>query len=140
MADTRRPIHLGIAVGISASLYALSLAAVTGLQSHQNAQTSDAYAPLSQAIDRLDSADSDLEARLDAAHSAFGVSATAFSDVADKVPDLEASLKSLAGTVTKIHGTSISMPTAVSIPRVSSSGGGSAPKPAVHTTTSASGH
>ena len=138
MAETRRPIHLGIAVGISASLYAVSLAAVTGLQSTQNAGISTDLAPQSGAADQLEAANADLAARLDAASGAFDTSAAAFSDVADKVPDFEARLRALAGTVTKIHGTSISMPTGGSLPHVSSAG--SAAKPPVHTTTSASGH
>lgn len=138
MAETRRPIHIGIAVGVSASVYALSLAAVTGLQSSQNAGTAAAYGPVSSAVDGLDSANADLEARLDAARAAFDSSATAFSGVVAKVPGFEARLKALAGTVTKIRGTSISMPSGGSIPRVA--GSGSVAKPPVHITTSASGH
>jgi hypothetical protein len=138
MAATRRPIHLGIAVGISASLYAVSLAAVTGLQSAQNAQASAASAPLRTSVDQLDSANADLEARLTAARAAFDASAASFSDVVGTVPGFEGRLKALAGTVTKIHGTSVSLPSGAAIPRVSSSG--SVAKPSVHTTTAASGH
>ena len=138
MAGTRRPIHLGIAVGVSASLYAVSIAAVTGLQSAQNQQASDAYAPLTTSADQLDSANADLEAGLASARAAFDASAASFSDVAARVPAFEARLTSLAGTVTKIHGTSVSLPTGAALPRVS--GSGTVAKPPVHVTTSASGH
>ena len=138
MAATRRPIHLGIAVGVSASLYAVSLAAVTGLQSAQNAQASAASAPLLASVDELDNANVDLETRLEAAGAAFDASAAAFSDVVANVPGFEARLKALAGTVTKIHGTSVSLPAGAAIPRVSSSR--PVAKPPVHVTTSASGH
>lgn len=138
MAETRRPIHLGIAVGVSASLYAVSLAAVTGLQSAQNGQTSTALMPFATSADGIDQANGDLEARLVAARAAFDASASSFSEIAAAVPDFEARLKALAGTVAKVHGTSISMPSSVAIPRVSSSGPVS--KPSVHATTSASGH
>jgi hypothetical protein len=138
MGETRRPIHLGIAVGVSASLYAVSLAAVTGLQSGQNAQTSSAYAPLVSSVDQVDGANADLAARLDAARAAFDASAGSFSDVVAKVPGFETRLKALAGAVTKIRGTSVSMPTGGALPRVS--GAGTVAKPPVHVTTSASGH
>lgn len=138
MAETRRPIHLGIAVGVSASLYAVSLAAVTGLQSTQNDQTSVALTPFATSADGIDQANGDLEARLVAARAAFDASASSFSDIASAVPGFEARLKALAGTVAKVHGTSVSMPSGVAIPRVSSSG--PVAKPSVHATTSASGH
>jgi hypothetical protein len=139
MGEMRRPIHLGIAVGVSASVYAVSLAAVTGLQSAQNAQIAADFAPAAAAVDRLDAVDSDLEARLEAASAAFDDSASAFSTVADQVPALEARLKDLAGTVSQIQGTSISIPSGGALPRVPKAGGVVA-KPPVHTTTSASGH
>lgn len=138
MAETRRPIHLGIVIGVSTSLYAVSLAAVTGLQSAQNAQVSDAYAPLVSSVDALDGANADLGARLDAARAAYDASASSFSVVVAKVPGFEARLKALARAVTKIHGTSVNMPSGGALPRVS--GAGSVAKPPVHVTTSASGH
>jgi hypothetical protein len=142
MAEKRRPIHIGIAVGVSASLYAVSLAAVTGLQSQQNAQISAGYAPIADAADRLDVANADLEARMDAARAAFDASTTAFSDLAGRVPGFESKLKALAGTVGKLHGSSVSLSvpsSGGSIPRVAGSRPVAA-KPPVHTTTSASGH
>ena len=95
MAETRRPIHLGIAVGVSASLYAVSLAAVTGLQSAQNAQIDRTRTPRSRTRSTGSTApNADLEARLEAARAAFDASATAFSDVAGQVPGFETRLKS----------------------------------------------
>jgi hypothetical protein len=142
MAEKRRPIHIGIAVGVSASMYAVSLAAVTALQSQQDAQIGSGYAPLAEAADRLDATNAGLEARMDAARAAFDASATAFSDLAGRVPGFETRLEALASTIAKLHGSTVSL----SIP----SGGGSIPgvagsrpvaaKPPVHTTTSASGH
>lgn len=141
MAEKRRPIHLGIAVGVSASMYAVSLAAVTALQNQQNAQTSAGYAPLADAADRLDATNADLEARMDAARAAFDDSTTAFSDLAGRVPGFETRLKSLAGTLAQVQGSSasLSIPSGGSIPHVAGSKPVAA-KPPVHTTTSASGH
>lgn len=138
MAETRRPLHIGITVGISASLYAVSLAAVTGLQSAQDQHTSAVYAPLATSVDELDGANASLEARLDAARAAFDASATDLSDVVAAVPGVEDRLKALASSVTKIHGAAVSLPSGGALPRVS--GSGPVAKPPVHATTSASGH
>jgi hypothetical protein len=138
MAETRRPLHIGITVGISAGLYAVSLAAVTALQSAQDQQTSAAYAPLAASVDALDGANASLEARLDAARAAFDASAADLSDVVGKVPGVEVRLKALASSVTQIQGTAVNLPSGGALPRVS--GSGPVAKPAVHTTSSASGH
>ncbi|HEX7471591.1 MAG TPA: hypothetical protein VF323_00785 [Candidatus Limnocylindrales bacterium] len=140
MAEKRRPIHLAVAVSVSASLYAVSLAAVTGLQAAQNSQIDADHAPMVNAVAQLDAANNSLEARLGAAGTAFNVSASAFSAVADRVAKYEARLKVLAGTVATIQGSSISLPSSVALPRVSVSGSRPASKPTVHVTTTASGH
>ena len=142
MAEKRRPIHLAVAVGVSASLYAVSLAGVTALQSNDNAQVAAGHAPLIGTVDGLDSANSDLEARLAAARKTFDASAAKFSSVADRVTGFESRLKALAGNVAKIRGTSISMPSGGggAVQHVSSAGSGPVAKPPVHTTTTASGH
>ena len=136
-ASPRRPIHLGIAVGISASVYAVSLAAVTGLQSAQSAQLATDRAPLADAAARLDASNALLDSRLTAARDAFNASAAAFTNVAGDLGGFERRLRSLAGTVAVIHGSAVSLPAAGAIPRVSSAGGVAAP--AVHATTTASG-
>jgi hypothetical protein len=138
MAETRRPFHLGIVIGISTGVYALSLAAVTGLQSGQNAQLATDRGPAADVAARLEAANTDLEARLAAARAAFDSSAASYSSVADDLARYEAQLKALGKTVGGIKGASISMPTGGSLPRVSSAG--SVAKPPVHTTTAASGH
>lgn len=138
MADKRRPLHLAVVVGVSASMYAVSLAAVTGLQSAQNAHIDADHAPVADVVDRLDAANNDLETRLGAAGAAFDASASAFSAVADRVARFEARLKVLAGTVATIHGSSVSLPSSIAIPRVSAAQPVS--RPTVHVTTTASGH
>jgi hypothetical protein len=135
---TRRPIHMGVAVGVSASLYAVSLAAVTSLQGAQDRHASQALAPILTSVDELDVANGDLEARLEAARAAFDASAASFTTVGAELPGFEARLAELARTVKKIHGTSVSLPSGGSLPRVS--GAGTVVKPPVHVTTSASGH
>ena len=138
MADKRRPIHLGIVIGISTGVYAVSLAGVTGLQAGQNAQLAADRGPAADVAARLEAANTDLEARLAAARAAFDASASSYSTVADDLARYEARLTSLGKTVGAIRGASVSLPTSGSLPRVS--GAGSVAKPPVHTTTSASGH
>jgi hypothetical protein len=139
MAETRRPIHLGIVIGLSTGVYALSLAGVTGLQSGQNAQLAADRGPAADVATRLEAANADLEARLAAAQSAFDASASTYSSVTDDLASYEGRLKALGETIGGlVKGASVSVPTGGSLPRVSS--GGSVAKPPVHTTTSASGH
>lgn len=142
MAETRRPIHLGIVIGLSTGVYALSLAAVTGLQSGQNAQLAADRGPAADVAARLEAANTALEARLAAAQAAFDTSVSSYSSVAEDLATYEGRLKALGKTVgglVKGASVSVSLPKGGSLPRVSS-GGGSVAKPPVHTTTSPSGH
>lgn len=51
--DGPRPIHLAVLAGASAGIYAISLAAVAGLQSAGDQATTDERAPLEQAVREL---------------------------------------------------------------------------------------
>lgn len=141
MGETRRPIHLGIVIGISTGVYALSLAGVTGLQSGQNAQLAADRGPASDVAARLEAANAALEARLSAAQAAFDASVSSYSAVSDDLATYEGKLNALGktvGSLVKGASVSVSLPKGGSLPRVSS--GGSVAKPPVHTTTAASGH
>ena len=52
-AATRRPIHVVVAVGLTAGLYAVSLAGVTALQAMSDARLAEDRAPAADAIARL---------------------------------------------------------------------------------------
>jgi hypothetical protein len=142
MADTRRPIHLGVIVGLSAGAYAVSLAGVTGLQSARDAATAAERAPASEAAARLDALHTDLERRVVAAGAAYDAAAAAYAELAAGLGTFDGRLQTLAGAVSAIEGTSVSLPTSVAVPHVSKAApvARAAAAPAVHGTTSASGH
>jgi hypothetical protein len=137
MAEKRRPIHVGVVVGLSASVYALSLAGVTSLQATTNAELTTAQAPALDAAARLGAAHTLTEQRLDAASSAYDETAKAYADLTQALGTYENGIKGLAGRVGKIEGSSLSMPSSVSMPHLSASTTTS--RPTVHACTTASG-
>lgn len=132
------PAHVGVIMGLSAGAYALSLAAVTGLQSSTEAGLAADRAPAIAEIDVLQRDHLELERRLESAKNAYQEAAAAYSSTGDGFAAMEAKLGNLATLMTEINGTAASLPTSVRLPAVSRNvSGGSAP--AVHATTTASG-
>ena len=103
-AESRRPVHLAIFVGLSAGAYAASLAGVTALQAATVQAVSDGYAPTSDAIDLLKTHHDELEARLQAATAAYNTAADTYGDVSGSLKAYEQQLQALAEQVTKIQG------------------------------------
>ena len=137
MADQRRPIHIGVVVGVSASLYAASLAAVTGLQAGRSASADEAAAPALGAVDELSTVHADLERRVAALRDAYNASAGTYEDSATRIAAYETAIRQLAGTVDAIAGSVQSMPSSVRLPSVPRAAAGRAPT--VHACTTASG-
>jgi hypothetical protein len=144
MTDMRRrpgvviPAHLGIILGLSTGAYALTLAAVTGLQSSAEASTRLERARTIAAIGNLATGHDRLAARLDAARGAYEAAAGAYAGAGLEVADLEARLNALAVAVTEVSGTAASLPAGVKLPPVSRTVT-SVSAPAVQATTGASG-
>lgn len=134
----RRPLHIAVAVGLSAGAYAASLAGVTALQAASDQSLADQRAPTADAIQALSAGHDQLQARLGAAAAAYSSAAAAYNAFASQLGTYEGKLGSLATNVGQIHGASVAMPSSVRLPSVSRSAA-SAPKPASHATTSASG-
>jgi hypothetical protein len=132
------PAHVGILIGLSAGGYALSLAAVTGLQSHSEAALTAQRAPALAKIDALNTHYANLEAQLAAAQSAYDAAAAAYNATSTQFQAMESSLSDLAAAVSSINGTAASLPAGVSLPSVSRSVS-TASAPVVHATTTASG-
>jgi len=123
MTDGRRPslvipAHLGVILGLSTGAYALTLAAVTGLQASAEATARTERAPTVAAIEDLVAGHDRLGARLDAARAAYESAAGTYADAGIEVADLEARLAELAAAVTQVSGTAASLPTGVKLPPV----------------------
>jgi hypothetical protein len=143
MTDDRRsamsvPAHLGVILGLSTGAYALTLAAVTGLQSSAEAATRMERAPTIAAIDTMAADHDRLTARLDAARTAYEAAAGVYGDAGLQVADLGVRLDALAAAVNEVSGTASSLPSSVQLPPVSRSVAKVA-APASQATTGASG-
>ena len=143
MTDPRRlaialPAHVGVILGLSTGAYALTVAAVTGLQASAEATARAERAPTIAAIDVMTGGHDQLAARLEAARSAYEAAAGAYSTAGLQVADLEARLKALAAAVTEVSGSAAGLPSSVRLPPVSKSVA-AAPAPATQATTGASG-
>jgi hypothetical protein len=136
--EARRPIHLFVLIGASASAYALSLAGVTGLQSAADGALIDARAPIGAAADRVGSSHDDLDAVVSSAAKTYAGAADRYSALAAQLVEVEAALDALAGRVSKVKGAADALPTRISLPRVTVSAPRTS-KPVVHATTGASG-
>jgi hypothetical protein len=138
MADQRRPYHLGVTIGLTAGLYAVSLAGVTALQAIQDADIAAAQAPTADLVGRLSTGHDDLEARVDAITASFNEAAGSYGNFGSSLDRLEAGLRSIGRRVAGVQGASISIPGGGSMPTVGRSTG--VARPVVHATTTASGH
>ncbi|MCI0583597.1 MAG: hypothetical protein L0227_12045 [Chloroflexi bacterium] len=112
------PAHLGVILGLSTGAYALTLAAVTGLQASAEATARAERAPTVAAIEDLAAGHDRLGARLDAARTAYESAAGTYADAGIEVAELEARLAELAAAVTEVSGTAASLPTGVKLPPV----------------------
>ncbi len=133
MTETRRPLHLPVTMGLSAGLYAVTLAGVTALQAEHDRALAAARDPAAQAFRALQDQDDALARDLTGAGAAFDRAAAGYETVAQRLGMLEQQLGRLAGSVGAARGGagSLSLP---SVGRVRI-----AAPPAVSATTGASG-
>lgn len=136
--EARRPVHLFVLVGASASVYALSLAGVTSLQSAADGALIEARSPIGAAADRVGSSHDDLDAVVSTAAQTYAGAADRYGQLAAQLVEVEAALDALAGRVASVAGAADALPTRISLPRVTVSTPKTS-KPVVHATTGASG-
>jgi hypothetical protein len=120
VSTTRRPVHVAVAVGVTAGLYAVSLAGVTTLQAGTDARLAAERAPAAAAVEALRSSHDQAEAELARIEAGFGSTAASYQQIADGVAGHEAALDSLAARVAAVEGSAAALrvPT-VRLPSVS---------------------
>lgn len=141
MTDRRAlalPAHLAAYLGVSAGVYAVALAAVTGIQSQTDAAVAAQRAPVMQGIAELAAGHDEMAARLARAQAAYQDAAAAYAAVGGPLADVQLGLSSLADKVAAIDGASRTLPTSVKLPSVSRVVRTTS-VPTTHTTTGASG-
>jgi hypothetical protein len=138
MTDARRPTHLAVLLGASAGIYAVSLAGVTAMQSGADQALIEDRAPVGEATTSLSEGHDALEVDLDRATRAYGDAAAGYDRLGPRLDDVESSLDTLAGTVSKVSGAAQALPGHVALPKVTRTVSTRA-APATHATTGASG-
>ncbi len=135
----RLPPHIAVLVGVSAGVYAASLAGVTAVQSETDAGLAEARAPY-QAAAGAAAADHDrLEATLESALRRYDGLAERYRAAGDAMTDAEVGLDSLAERAAALTESAASLPTRFSLPAVRSVPRAAAAPPKTDATTRASG-
>jgi hypothetical protein len=138
MTESRLPIHLAILLGVSAGMYAGSLAVVTALQSATDQSVTDARAPLQKTIQLVVEGHDALDADLARASRAYGDAAALYDRLAPDLSALETSLEGLAKSTSKVSGAARALPGHVAWPAVTRTVVVTS-RPATQATTRASG-
>jgi hypothetical protein len=112
------PAHVGVLIGVSAGAYALSLAAVTGLQAGSERAIRAEREPVAAAIERLATQGGQLNARLEEARAAYEAAAARYAATGLGFQDVAARLADLTAAVSEVSDTAASLPTGVNRPTV----------------------
>lgn len=121
--ESRRPYHLGVAIGLSAGVYATSLAAVTILQIDQDKRLAADRQPVGDAISMLGYHNDRLAAGLADASSVFDEASQRYGSVVDDIGELHVAVKKLGKVIGRIEGTStdFQLPGLIRLPSVPNS-------------------
>lgn len=138
---TRRPVHVAVTVGVTAGLYAVSLAGVTALQAGTDARLTADRAPAAAAVAELRTTQDAVEARLALMESAYADAAATYGELAAAIGTYGAALAGLGRQVAAVEGSAsaLRVPTVRSLPSVAS-GTVRAARPATNACTTASGN
>ncbi|HEY7589439.1 MAG TPA: hypothetical protein VH723_00460 [Candidatus Limnocylindrales bacterium] len=141
--EPKRPYHIGVTIGISAGMYAASLAVVSGLQFEADRDTIADRQPVVDAIAMLSAHHEDLADRLEAARTSYTDATGEFGSVAEELKAVHEGLTALARDVAALDRYQLAQLPSVTVPRFrpQTAPGPVAkpPPPQPHTQTGASG-
>jgi hypothetical protein len=132
---------VGVLVGLTTGMYALSLAAVTTLQVASDQTLIEERAPVRDAIGLLADHHDRLAARLDMARRRYEEASGGYGDLSDRLAAVHDDIEKLGRTVTTIEGSAFALPGQLDLPAVPRIARARAapPPPATQATTGASG-
>lgn len=135
------PARAGMLIGVSAAIYAVSLATVSGLQYQTQAELAAQHEPMLATIAQARAANDALEATIRAADAQARALAADYATAGNDVAAYQAKLDALATLVAKVQGSAAALSTSIKLPTITMHGaiGGSGSAPATRATTSASG-
>jgi hypothetical protein len=133
------PARAGMLIGASAAIYAVSLAGVSALQASSDAALNAQRQPYISTVAEAKAANDRLEAALRQVDRDTRSLVAAYSTAGDELAAYQGRLDALAALVADVQGSAASLPTHLSLPKVSvhTTSVGSAPR--TTTKTSASG-
>jgi len=99
-AATRRPLHVVVAVGMTAGLYADSLAGVTALQSATDLKLAASRAPAAGAVAQLKSTHDEMESSLEELSRTYSKAANGYQAITSGIAGHEQALAALGKQVT----------------------------------------
>jgi hypothetical protein len=105
-------------LGVSAAVYAVTLAGVAGIQAESDAAVAAARAPFQDAVARARDANDELEARVVAADGTARSLVVSYTGAASDAARYEARLDDLAALVAEIEGSAASLPNRIRLPAV----------------------
>jgi hypothetical protein len=132
---------VAVAFGVTAGVYAVSLAGVTALQAGTNNRLAAERAPAAAAVDALRASRDQTEVELARIAAGFDVTAASYRHVADDIAAHEAALTMLGERVAAVEGSAAALrvPAVSRLPTISSRTVYVSARPATNACTAASG-
>ncbi len=138
MAGSRPVLHLPIAAALCSGLYALSLATVTALQAHHEAEVTADRAPLVDAAARAADERARMLETVAQANAALQAATDQYNAAVSASGELDQRLSALAASVAALSGAAARIPASAPLPAAPGAVAAPAPPP-VQGTTGASG-
>ena len=113
------PARAGMLFGVSAAVYAVTLAGVAGLQAESEAAASAARAPHLDTLTQTRAANDALEAKVLAADAQVRALAGTYATIGTEVEAYQARLDALALLVADVEGSAAALPDRIRLPSVS---------------------
>lgn len=110
MTEARRPLHLPVVVGLSAGVYAVSLAGVTALQSSHDRAVLAEHRPAADAVAALRATHDELDARLEHARHTYATAAAGYDALAMALGAFDGRLATVAGQVDAVRTAPLVLP------------------------------
>jgi hypothetical protein len=116
------PARVGMLLGASAALYAVTLAGVSALQAQDDAALAASRTPYLDALAEARAANDVLEARIQAANARIAGLITTYDAVGSDVEAFQTRLDELATLVADVRGSAAALPARIKLPTVSMRG------------------
>lgn len=124
-ADPKRPYHVGVALGVTTSVYAISLLATTRIQIDTDRGLIADRLPVQRAIDILADHHDWLDERLGEARTQYAAGVDGYDALSDRLGTLEARIGALDQSIATVERLGNSLSLHLSLPRLTTGKGGS---------------